>query len=404
VSAADQVLSGLSNVIFAVAVARFGTPTEFGVLSAGLVALTALLSIARTGLGNAVTMAARTDDTAVRSMAAHALAFLICLAPLAAAFVVSVAWVAGASQAWTVGLLLAVATPIVLAQDLLRYLASALGRPVWALVADTTWLLVMGLIIAGSSLLRISLGLGPVAVGWIVGAAVALVMLALALRAVPHFRELRAWAAAQGGFLLHAMGGTAAVSSANVGRVSMIGAARGPVAVGSLSAGQLIMTPLNVVAALIPFAVTPVIARRSGAASASRAYALVAAGSTLVGLAWWAICAMVPEDLGSAVLGEMWGPAISLVAPMALLSIGVLLNVSAQSLLLFMGRTRSYGAVSLTLAALSLIGTVMTLHLGGAVRELAWAQTAAVLMAAALGWALALTNPGQGRRVAAPGG
>jgi O-antigen/teichoic acid export membrane protein len=390
----DQVVSGLSNVALAVAAARVGTPAQFGVLSASVVALTALLAVSRVGLGNSVTMAGRSGDEMVRTVAGRSMALLVCLAPLLMIFVLSVAWVAGASQAAPVAVLLAVAAPIILVQDLLRFQSSALRRTAWALTADLSWLLVMGLIIAWGILTGRGIGLVAVTAAWLAGAAVALALLAGVLGTSPMLRGLGAWAQSHGRFLVNSMGGTAAVSAANVGRVSLIGAAQGPVAVGSLSAGQLIMTPLNLLAALIPFAMTPVIARRSGSGSATRAYGLVAACTSVAGAAWWAACAAIPDTAGTALLGEMWAPAIALLAPMALLSIGVLLNAAAGSLLLFLGRSRAYAGVTLAMATLSLVGTVLTLNLGGGVSALAWTQTGVVLTTACVGWALALTRHG----------
>lgn len=389
-SVADQVVSGLSNVVLAIAAARVGTPEQFGVLSAAIVAVTALLSISRVALGNSVAMSARHARDDVRKMSGYAGGLLIFLAPALAAFVAGVAWISGATASTGVAALMGVAAPIVLMQDLLRFEASTLGRSGWAFLADSAWLVVMAAVILAMDLVETPVNLVTVTAAWALGAFVALGILALALRTPPRLAGLTKWVKAQGSFLVNSAGGTAAVSAANVGRVSLIGAAVGPVVVGSLAAGQLLMTPLNLLVALLPFAVTPVIARRARGSSALRPYSVVALASCLAGLAWGAICATVPDAIGQAVLGEVWEPAISLLAPMVLLSISVLVTASAASLLLFMQRSKSYAVVSMVVALGSLLGTSVSLRLEGQVEVLAWTQTAVVVLGAGLSWALAL--------------
>ncbi len=386
---ADQIVSGLSNVALAIAGASVSTTEEFGVLSAAIIALTGLVSVSRAGLGNAVAIAARAGDGPVRADAGHGAALLCCLAPALAAFVAGVAWITGSSATAGVVVLMGLAAPVVLIQDLLRFQASALSRSAAAFVADLACLVLMAILLATVLIANMQLDLVTVTAAWVAGAVFAMAILAGHLRMVPRIAGLAGWSRARGSFLLHAAGGTGAVSAANVGRVTLIGSARGASAVGSLAGGQLLMTPLNLLVALIPFAATPVIARRVGGTSAVRSYASVALGGTIAGLGWWGVCAAIPDGVGQAVLGDVWAPAIALLAPMALLSIGVLVNASGMSLLLYQGRPRAYGAVAITVASLNLLGTVAALRLGGQVWELAWTQTAVVLVGTVLSWTLA---------------
>lgn len=384
----DQIVSGLSNVLFSLIAVSVGTPTEFGIVSAAMVAVTSVLLVSRTSLGNCVLVEASRESGT--NAARFASGFLICSAPLSIAIVAGAAWFSGAAQVPGIAPILAVAVPIVLVQDLLRFQSSAIGRPQWALLADLVWLLSLLPVVVMRALPGVSVGIMAAVISWACGALFSAIILATSLSVAPRFRGLVAWVRVQWRSLAGTAVGATASSTANVGRVSLIGATLGPTAVAALSAGQLLMAPLSLLAALIPFAATPFIVRRAGSFSPFRAYARVAGACCLIGLIWFAICSQVPASLGSRLLGEMWGPARALLPQMTLLSLAVLVQASALFLLFYMRQPRAFAAVLIVTSGLSLTLTFLVIRLGGQVAELAWAETAKVWFGAALCWGLAL--------------
>lgn len=228
---------------------------------------------------------------------------------------------------------------------------------------------------------------------WLVGCLAAFGTLAIYLKWRPVLRGLWHWFRANASFLVNATGGTAAIAAANTLRVFSIGAIVGPLAVGALAAGQLLMTPLNLLVAVIPFIAMPLVVRKGGSRNAGVAriaYLKVALGSFALSIVWWAACLAIPDRIGSSFLGEAWKWAEGLLTPMILMSIGILLTASASSLLLTIGRSKIY-AISSICIALASSGAALIVSLGsGGVEALAWAQTGILCLGALATFSLAL--------------
>lgn len=386
---ADQIASGMSNLALPLLAAHYASPSQFGTLSAGLTTLVACLSVTRASLGNLIALASSSGGHAIRAASAYATGFLVFCAPAVTMMVAIPPLVAGGGQSLPTISVLAFSAPIVLIQDLLRFEASALASPGIAFAADCIWLGIVGFFALAWGASNAVIGLAAISLIWSLGALASMLMLGARLKSLPRFTGMSNWMRQQGPYLLSTIGSTAVVALTNVARVGMIGGVLGPAAVGALAAGQLIMTPLNLLVALIPFAATPVIAHGRHSVSPSLAYALLAGASICASTIWWLLCLGSPGGLGLWILGNQWFAANALLAPMALLSIGVLVTACGTSLLLLLGRHRSFSAVALGVSTSSILGTVWCLGAAGGVQQLAWTQTAVVLLGSALAWYLA---------------
>lgn len=393
---ADQVVSAVSNVLFLLAVARVSSPADLGVVSATFAGLTALLSISRASLGNMIGISSARSRGDFDRITGHAQAVVIGLSVVCSVGVAGVGLASDGSVAPALVAMIAITTPVVLAQDVLRFKASSTGRSGRALAADSAWAaLVAGAFIAGP---RLPGGVDGVLLVWASGAVISAIMLVVAVGGRPQFTGLKRWLQSERSFLVNSVGGRLAGAGGNVLRLMAIGAMAGAAVVGALSAGQLLMTPMNFLVSLIPFLIVPMVARRQREGiDPVREYGKLAVLFSSAGFAWWVACKLTPNSLGEAILGDNWEASFQLLTPMTVMSIGILLSTLGLSLLLLVGRSRAYGRVSATTPAISIIAALVVLVADGGVMALAWAEALSMVLTAGVAW-LVVLHGGHGRR------
>ena len=206
------------------------------------------------------------------------------------------------------GVLIAIATPLILVQDSWRFSAVAFRRPERALLSDGVWLLVGLLAMAWNALTHRELTpWGAVGV-WVAGAVLAFVLLSRAAGSVwPHFSQVplalrqdaRRWHLASDALLgtltpVIVAAGTAMIATAEV--------------TGALRGASTLMSPINILLASIPLALLAEASRRTDAQGVAL---LRKAGVLMVGftLVWGALLWFLPDVLGRAVLGQTWAQA-----------------------------------------------------------------------------------------------
>lgn len=143
VALADQVLSGLSNFLVVVMVARAATPEDFGhfVLVYGL--LVALLGLTRRLWGTRLSMTASPADSLTQLR--RLLGSVVCAAPVGMCLVAVPSVALIDDRGFPIVAVLALALPVIVAQDLCRYAAVAAGRPLVAAASDLVWVAAVGL-------------------------------------------------------------------------------------------------------------------------------------------------------------------------------------------------------------------------------------------------------------------
>jgi hypothetical protein len=187
--AADQLFSSLSNglIVYAVAVV---TPTErFGQIALLLTLLTAAIGVLRGALGTPLLLMAVRARSDIRREGSFAVTSALLVSPIVGGLI----WTVAGSGILLPAILIVIATPIVLAEDVLRYVAIAQGRAHVAALWDGVWL-------AGSAALLVATWVHlPVATtafligGWTALAFLALVGLLVSVRVGLRLRQYQAW-------------------------------------------------------------------------------------------------------------------------------------------------------------------------------------------------------------------
>jgi hypothetical protein len=305
--AADSVLSSLSNGLILYSIAVVSTAQYFGRISLLLTLLAAVVGCLRGALGTSLLLMAAKGTDEIRREGSYAITAALALSPILVAFM----WLLGGQAVGTAPMILvAVATPIVLVQDVLRYVVIAEGRPQVAAIWDGTWFLgSLGLLVStwlGSQLVTVNILIG----GWGALALIALVGLAVSMRMRPRVGGFVSWLTAnwqdrlryavdagleQGGYFILLAVVTALVS---------------PVTTAALRGATALMAPIGMLTAAIPLVMIPESTRRGESQAAVwRRLAKIAAITTVGCLIAGVILRVLPASIGTLLLGNSFGVA-----------------------------------------------------------------------------------------------
>lgn len=318
VGVVDQVLSSTSNFITTVVAARYLDKNAFGAFALAIVAYTMNLLIVRALCSEAILVRPGTTDDDRRARAASAVGAAVWVGVvLGLAYVV-----AGLLLDKTVSgslIMLGVLTPGLLAQDTMRYVSFAQGRPRSAVVNDGFWL-VSQLAVLFALVQWDLFGPARLVAGWgLVGIAAGLVQMRLD-RVVPALGQGFHWIRVNRDlsvrYLLDMVSGQGAGLIASYVLAGVAGVA----AVGSIRGAQTLFGPVNIVLLGSTMVLVPE-GRRIAERSTHRllVMCLTAAGlfATVAGLVTVAFLA-TPDSLGVRLLGSTWTGARSVIVPVGL--------------------------------------------------------------------------------------
>ena len=392
----DQGLSSVSNVLAVVLVARVLSPSEFGQFALGYAILTVTLGLNRAYFGSRVARAP--DAQTARLLTAALVGGMLVVSPLVLVVVFALATLATGGQAPLIAFVVALATPIVCMQDLLRFGSVSSGRPTTALASDGTWIAVM----AVPFLPSVELGAPALLAVWASGAAAALGVALVAFGARPQFgaglRQLRT----RENVGLSLLVGAVAVTGAGLIVLLVVSRVLGPAAAGSLRGASTAMGPVNVLLASVALGVTPLLVRRPRRGDRRFCLTVATVVVSLV-LAWGLVLLLLPTSVGSALFGSSWTGIRSVLA----FTVGEYLFVAfgAAAVLGLSVRQRGADLVrtrTLTAVVTASVGTAAALVLGD-VTAVAGALALAAFFGAATGWGLLLRHDA-GARSADSGG
>jgi hypothetical protein len=386
VGLADQGMSSLSNVLAVIMVAQSLSASAFGSFSVAYAVLIFLLTLTRSYFGTQLTL---TDTrSAARDRASSTLGALLLLAPALALTTGGIGLLLSSESDFSIAIVVAVAAPLVCLQDLLRYTAVAVERPVAAFVSDTVWVAVMAVPALG--LIRLT-GAQVMAV-WLGAAALALAVAAVPLRIKPSFvKGLRLLLRER-----HAMGNSVTIGAVAVAGASLVIAAAtahflSTASAGSLRGASTAMGPLNVLQAFITLNLTPVLLRRERSKDLGfcARVAFLAAAAAIV---WSAVLLLLPDAVGRAALGDSW-PGARSVLPWTCAE-SLFLCISTASMLWLKVR---YAARHMLLRRLFYAGLLVCFGvaaaiLGASAQYVAAAIAGAALLNSVTGWILVLRN------------
>jgi hypothetical protein len=187
--ATDQIFSSLSNgpIIYAIAVVT--ATQEFGQIALLLTLLTAAIGILRGALGKPLLLKAGGAQSDIRREGSLAVTSALLVSPIVGGLM----WAVEGPGIRLPAIFVICATPIVLVQDVLRYVAIAEGRPYIAALWDGVWF-VGSAALLGATWLHLPLATTTYLLGgWTALAFIALVGMLIAVRIAPRLRQYRAW-------------------------------------------------------------------------------------------------------------------------------------------------------------------------------------------------------------------
>ena len=299
VTLADQVMSSVSNILAVVLVARTLSADEFGTFALGYTMLTVVLGLSRSYFGTRVALAG--DRDTAPQVTAGLLGAVAILSPLAIVVVLVTSLLAAGAESWQVLVVVALATPVVCLQDIVRFGSVAGGRPLVALISDSLWVAIM----AAPLILGLTLSIAQVMLIWLGSGVVALIVGLLLFRVIPRIREGMVQLRQR-----HRVG-EAVTYSILLGSLSfflvLLLASRliDPAAAGSLRGASTALGPVSVLWSYAAIGLIPLLVRRSRSLDL-RFCALTALGMAGVTIAWGAVLLVVPSSIGSAFFGESW--------------------------------------------------------------------------------------------------
>ena len=299
----DQVFSSASNGIFTFAVAVASTTQSFGEIVLMITALIAILAAQRGALGTPLLL--MSDQTSERIRREGSFALLAGLAIGCAALGVMVTF------GYAVGLpavLLAVSAPIVLCQDVLRYVTIAEGRPHVAATYDGVWFL-------GTVLLLVSAWLKLSTVPWLIGGWAGLGLIAFAgiaadLRILPRIDGFGRWARAgwQHRIRYGVDGGLEQTTVFLV--LAMMAAIVSPTATAALRGATVLLAPISILAAALQLIVISESTRNSAQPRTVWYASLrLLAGIAALAVVGGVVLCSLPVSVGAYLLGQSFGPA-----------------------------------------------------------------------------------------------
>lgn len=323
-STLDQALSSASNFVLIFLVARGASPNELGYVFIAYSILTGGIVVSRNALGGILSI----DLPQVHSLAASELislslgaAVAMSLIPSAALVVLSFA-LPMSQEAAIVILLLAIATPFIYVQDLQRFWAVAEGRSHHAVVSDATWVVFAGAGFWISTAAPASLDSAYGAASWVAGGiAAGGVFMALGYWQTPTFKGVWAWAHHDSRRRNLAVEALIAQLSP-LATMTVVTGIAGPQVLAAVRAASTLFGPLNMVSATIPLALVPE-AVRSGPQRAQRLFLVTTLGFAAAAIALGLAVHLAPLGTGSALLGETFPLAQSIILITAVEYVGL---------------------------------------------------------------------------------
>ncbi len=300
-------------------------------------------------------------------------------------------------------LVVAVGLPGLLVHDAWRFAFVADGTPRRAAAIDTTWTVLQltgfGVVVATGRASAVAF----LAV-WVLTGTLTAVGTCLWQRRTPNPRAAAAFVRGNRALAGPMLGEHLLSQGANQLGLVTLSAIVPLASLGALRAGQVLLSPTNVLQQAVPLVAMPEASRSRGRSLHAVRRTVVAtasmllAGTTLLVV----VLAVVPDAVGTAVFGTSWEAGRALLAPLAVRNLAAAVALSASIGLQAIGAAGATLRIGAARGVVSLVGAVVlgaTVGIDGAAWGMAGADLlAAVLAASALarrtGWSIAVHEPG----------
>jgi O-antigen/teichoic acid export membrane protein len=362
----DQGLSGASNILVLLFIAHLLSPGDFGYFALLFLGYGMASTACRALICQPVLVHPEDTDERPRSVLGSAIWFSVLVAAvclLIGAGMLALGAVVATSVIW-----LGVLLPLMLVQDVGRYLAISAAQPVRAIVLDTAWILLevggfLGVAAYGEPTLPLCV------VVW--GATGALSGLLVFVQVgVPRLRELNVdWLRSRWDFSWRSLATTMTTEASTLIGFSAVTLVSTPVALGAVRAATLLTRPATMVVNGVAHSTVadlsrdrPDDARLRAAVRKALLVSLVAALGNL------AVLVVLPDVVGEAVLGNTWHVAEPLLLAAGLQLVMVAARNGIRSALLSRRQIRLIMAADiaggLLLIVLTFVGAVVGDALG----------------------------------------
>jgi hypothetical protein len=313
--AADQVFSSLSNGLIIYAVAVITAPENFGQIALLLTLLVAAVGLLRGALGTPLLLMGGRARSDIRREGSFAVTSALLVSPIVGGLI----WAVAGSGIRLPAFLIIIATPIVLVEDVLRYVAIAEGRPHVAALWDGVWF-------AGSAALLVAtwVHLPGITTAYLIGGWTALAFLALigllvGVRVGPRLRQYPGWIS--DGWQHRARYGTESGLEQTIVFAVLLFAAvvLSPEASAALRGASALLAPVSIAAGAIPLVVIPESRRRDmPPPQVWRSLVRIAVVYSSVALLAGVALSFMPLSVGKLALGGTFEAAQAIVPIIAL--------------------------------------------------------------------------------------
>jgi O-antigen/teichoic acid export membrane protein len=383
---ADQVFSSLSNFALTFLVARSVDVPGFGVFALAFAVYLTALGLGRAAITSPLSIRYSTRPEewheATRAAAGAALVLGTGLGLLCAV----VGWLIGGELRPPL-LVLGVLLPALLLQDSWRFAFFAHAKGHHAFANDVVWAVTVLPLVAALS----ASGADEPAVfiaAWGGTAAIASAVGAYQARAVPQPARAMGWWRQHRDLSDWFVGEFAAIRGPGQLANFWIAGFLGLGAVGALRAGNVLMGPVNTVLMGLVLVAVPEGAKTlaTGPARLERTMLLISGGLTALAGAWGAALLLLPDAVGTELLGATWDPTQTIIVPLSLRGalMGAAVGFTSGLRALSAGRETFRARVYVTALGLSGVfaGAVISRSASGVV----WGQVAAASLSLFVWW------------------
>jgi O-antigen/teichoic acid export membrane protein len=383
---ADQGLSSLSNFALSILIARSATASAFGGFSVSLTAYAIILQVVRGLAGLPLSIRFSTESTSVwRDGASSAAGAALALAIVIGIGSASVGIIVG-GQLGIPMIVLGLSLPGLMLQDTWRYAFFAAKRGVSAFINDGIWTFLFLAVVAVVAVVFSTDATATMAI-WGGAALVAALYGCLQAGALPLLFRSRSWFADTRDIGLRFALETLIVTSGSQGAFFFIGIFSGLASLGAVRGASTLLGALNILFFGITIMGVPEAARTAKFQPERLQGRAALASAALAGVAcaWGIVLGLLPSNVGTALLGELWRSSHHFILPMTALMVGTGIQVGALIGL------RGLGAAKISLRA-ALFSSPFVFGAAAAASAIwgptggAWGLVAGRVIAAAMTW------------------
>jgi O-antigen/teichoic acid export membrane protein len=368
----DQLISAATNAALSFLVARTVDARGFGAFAVGFLVFTVLIGLGRAIAGQPLSIRySAVDETTMRDAVARSMGSIIALTVPASVLCALAGLLLGGILRPTL-LAFALVLPSLVIQDACRLAFFAQSRPQLATLNDGLWAVVQ---FAGVTILIVTdqASAWSLALVWGLAAAVCAVLGLVQLDVVPKVAASRDWVRENKDLVGYLSAEFLLGAGALQGGTLLVGIFVGIDDLGSLRAAQVLTGPLSVLfGAAMSFGL-PEVSRRATLSSAIRWKIAVAVTGLMfvLGLIYTVILLLIPQSLGSGLLGDTWTGASNVLLPVSLVTAFAGACLGPVIVILALGKTSATFRLTMIEAVMVITAMIVGAKLDGA-RGAAW--------------------------------